>query len=127
MASANSKIRKVIDCDLRWAQAHRDLDLKIIEEILSEKYQQIQADGSSISKEELLSSYRSGERLWEVSESSDHKVRISGDLAIMIGRWRGVGFNQGERFDNSARFLTIYELVDGIWKMLLGISVPIPE
>lgn len=121
------QIQEIINRDLQWTQAHRDLDLDQIEEILSGEYQQIQLNGIRLNKEALLSSYRSGDRQWEIADSSDHRVKISGDLAILIGRWRGVGFNQGERFDFRTRFLSIYQLEEKNWKMILDISVPIPE
>jgi len=59
----------IIKRDLEWTQAHRDLDLKLIEDILSEGYQQIQDDGSSIGKSELLASNGSGNRQWDLAES----------------------------------------------------------
>ena len=121
------QIQEIINRDLQWTQAHRDLDLDQIEEILSGEYQQIQLNGIRLNKEALLSFYRSGDRQWEITDSSDHRVKISGDLAILIGRWRGVGFNQGERFDCRTRFLSIYQLEEKNWKMILDISVPIPE
>lgn len=115
----------IIKRDLEWAQAHRDLDLKLIEDILSEGYQQIQDDGSSIGKSELLASYGSGNRQWNIAESSDHQVQFSGDLAILIGRWRGKGINTGEKFNYSTRFISIYRFEDGSWKMIHDQSAPI--
>ena len=110
--------QQIIERDLEWAQAHRDLDLKLIEDILSEQYQQIQDNGSSIGKSELLESYGSGNRQWDIAESSGHQVQFSGDLAILIGQWRGKGINTGEEFNYSARFISIYRLENGSWKMI---------
>jgi len=117
--------QQIIKRDLEWAQAQKDLDLKLIDDILSEDYQQIQDDGSSIGKSELLSSYGSGNRQWIIAESSDHQVQFSGDLAILIGRWRGKGINTGKEFDYSARFISIYRLENDSWKMIHDQSVPI--
>jgi ketosteroid isomerase-like protein len=127
MPSRSNRIREVINCDLQWTQAQRDLDLGKIEKILSDSYQQIQIDGSRRTKQELLSSYRSGERRWKIAESSDHRVQISGDLGILIGRWRGVGTDTGEHIDYSARYISIYQQEDDNWRMILDISVPFPD
>ena len=43
-------VNQVIQRELDWAQAHVDLNLTIIEQILSEEYQQRQSDGTFIGK-----------------------------------------------------------------------------
>ena len=116
-------VSQVIQRELDWAQAHVDLDLTIIEQILSEEYQQRQTDGTFIDKRELLTSYRSGNRYWEVAESTNHHVQIDKNLAIVIGRWRGIGINTGEIFDYQARFLSIYKLENKSWRMIFDASM----
>lgn len=123
--SDSNLVDEVITTDLRWARAHREMDLGTIAEILSEGYRQIQPDGSVIGKSELLQSYRSGERTWEIAESSEHDVQVLGDVAIVIGRWRGVGSNAGQDFDYSARFLSVYVLDGGDWKLYSDVSIPL--
>ena len=124
MKDSKGTIQQVIQRDLEWAQAHLELDLEIIEQILSEDYQQRQPDGTYIGKKELLTSYGSGNRHWEVAESTDHHIQIDKNVAVVIGRWRGIGINNGERFDYRARFLSIYKLENGSWRMILDISMP---
>jgi ketosteroid isomerase-like protein len=118
---------QVIATELRWVKAHREMDLEAISEILSDDYRQIQADGSVIRKSQLLDSYRSGERSWEIAESTEHDIKVLGEVAILIGKWRGKGVNAGEEFDYTARFLALYVLESGSWKLYLDMSIPMPE
>jgi ketosteroid isomerase-like protein len=120
-------ISQVIATELRWVKAHQEIDLGRIAEILSEGYRQIGSDGSIIRRDQLLESYRSGERRWEIAESSEHDVQIVGNVAILIGRWRGKGVNAGQAFDYVARFLAVYVLENGDWKLHLDVSVPISQ
>jgi len=120
----SSLIKQVIQRDLEWAQAHIDLNLELIDQILSEEHQQRQPDGTYKGKAELLESYSSGNRYWEIANSKNHHVQLAGNLAILIGNWRGKGVNNGEPFDYSARFLSIYKLEDGIWRMTFDVSIP---
>ena len=121
----SESISQVIATELRWVKAHREMDLGTIAEILSEGYRQIGNDGSIILKDQLLESYRSGERRWEIAESSEHDVQIVGDIAMLIGRWRGKGVNAGQAFDYTARFLAVYVLEDGDWRLHLDVAIPI--
>lgn len=118
-------IQQVIQRDLEWAQAHINLNLDIIEKILAEDFQQRQPDGSFIGKIDLLTSYASGERFWEIAESTNHHVQLANDLAIIIGCWHGKGINTGERFDYTARFLSIYRQEDENWKMVQEVSLSV--
>ena len=122
--TSEQHVYDVIQQDLNWAKAHIELDIDQIEMIMSDGYQQRQPDGSFKNKTEVLASYRSGNREWEIAESKDHHVRISGKLAIVIGRWHGKGVNQDQVFDYQARFLSIYRLEDQVWRMIFDQSIP---
>jgi ketosteroid isomerase-like protein len=118
---------EVIEVERRWVQAHRELDLDAIEEILADDYLQIRADGSVFGKKEALQSYRSGNRRWDYAESDQYQVGLHGDVAILIGRWRGQGKNAGERFDYTARFLAVYVKQEGVWRLIADQSTPLSE
>jgi ketosteroid isomerase-like protein len=80
-----------------------------------------------IGKGELLASYRSGLRKWEIAESDQYEIRLLENVALLIGRWRGKGENQGKKFDYSARFLAVYQLDGGHWKLVSDLSIPLGE
>jgi ketosteroid isomerase-like protein len=123
----DDQIDRVMVVERRWVKAHLEMDLEAIESILSDDYRHIGRDGSLSGKRELLESYGSGERYWETAESSEHDVRVIGEAEIMVARWRGKGVNSGQAFDYSARFLSIFVLEGGEWKLYLDVSVPLDE
>jgi ketosteroid isomerase-like protein len=127
MVNEIERIEEVLTVERQWVAAHRTLDLGILSSILGENYRQIQPDGSIIGKEELLESYRSGVRKWETAQANDYDVRMLGDVALLIGRWRAIGENSGEKFDYSARFLAVYQKVEGNWKLVSDVSIPLDE
>ena len=116
---------EIIAVERAWAEAHRKLDLDTISDLLSDHYRQVQADGKVIGKDELLASYGSGQRNWEIAESNQYEIRLLGDVGLLIGRWRGKGENAGKPFDYSARFLAVYQLERGEWKLVSDVSVPL--
>jgi ketosteroid isomerase-like protein len=97
----------------------------MLDNILSNQYRQVLSDGKVIGKRELLASYSSGQRMWEIAESDQYEIRLMGDIALLIGRWRGKGVNQGQSFDYSVRFLAVYQLEDDQWKLVSDVSVPL--
>lgn len=108
---------EVMATERRWVQAHRDLDIAEIESILDDGYKRIQGDDTVIGKRDVIASYRSGHRRWDVAEGSDYTVQLVDDFAVIVGLWRGVGENLGEAFDYRARFLSIYVRRSSGWKL----------
>ena len=127
MDDESKMIADLIETERKWAAAHLDLDLEMLEAILWDQYRQIQSDGSVIGKEELLASYRSGNRRWETAKSDQYEIRLFGDIALLIGRWRGVGENNGIRFDYTVRFLAVYWFEDGEWNLISDVSIPLED
>lgn len=120
-------IQEVIQTEREWVEAHRRLNLATLERIMADDYTHIQTDGSVIGKEEDLASYQTGTRHWEFAESDQYDVRMYGDTAILIGRWRARGVNAGQRFDYIARFTAVYVKRKGHWQMVLTQSIPFAD
>ncbi len=94
MNDDTNQINLILAVEKSWAAAHQALDLDKIESMLSDQYRQVHADGRVIGKGELLASYRSDQRNWEIAESDQHEIRLLGNVALLIGLWRGKGENE---------------------------------
>jgi ketosteroid isomerase-like protein len=125
MIKESKLINEVLSVERRWVAAHQNLDLDAIQNILADDYRQIQGDGTVIGKDELIKSYESGLRRWEFAESDEYEVRLIGEVALLIGRWRGKGENNGQSFDYGARFLAVYRLKNYEWQLVSDVSVPL--
>jgi ketosteroid isomerase-like protein len=108
------------------AAAHVSLDLGVIERHYHPDFVIAQPDGRIETKAEVLASYRSGERHWQRAEVDELKVRVTGDTAIALGRWRASGTNRGQPFDYAARFLSVWVRTGTAWQNLAYQSVEIP-
>jgi ketosteroid isomerase-like protein len=115
----------VLAVERAWTQAHLAHDLATIERLMADDYAKIQPDGSVIGKAEALASYEPENRFWELAEGDEYDVRLYGDTAVVIGRWRARGENGGVRFDYAARFLSIYVRRNGQWQMVAEQSTDI--
>ncbi len=117
--------REVISAEQRLAAAHLNLDLQTIDQLLHPEYMILQPGGRVEGKQETLASLRGGQRSWEVAQSDQLEVRFAGQTAVVTGRWRGKGLNQGRPFDYAARFLSIWVIEDGRWLNIAYSATPI--
>jgi ketosteroid isomerase-like protein len=118
-------IQEVVEAERAWVEAHRRLDIVALERLMADDYKHIRADGVVVGKAEDLDSYQTGDRHWDFAESDEYDIQIYGQTAVLIGRWRARGVNAGERFDYTARFVSVYVKRDGRWQMIVAQSTPI--
>ena len=70
--------REVIADEQQLAAAHLDLDLQTIDHLLHADYAILQPGGRIEGKQETLASLREGERSWQMAQSDQLELRITG-------------------------------------------------
>lgn len=108
------------------AEAHLTLDLDVIDRLIHADYVIVQPGGATETKADVLASYRTGTRHWDKAEVDQLDIRVHGDTAVVVGRWRASGHNGGEAFDYQARFLSAWTRLDGRWQNIAYQSTEIP-
>ncbi len=78
----------VFQAEERLARAHETMDLAIIAELLHPNYVMLQPNGQVENRQDILDSYRSGKRHWDMARVGDMTVRLAGETATVTGRWR---------------------------------------
>jgi ketosteroid isomerase-like protein len=115
---AENELNAVAQAEHQLAKAHLRLDLKTIEHLLHPDYVIVQPGGQIETKAEVLVSYATGTRAWDKAQSDQLDIRLYGDTAIAVGRWRASGWHGAERFEYAARFLSIWIKQEGRWQNL---------
>ena len=116
---------EVLRAEREWLSAHLRLDVAALDQLMAPDYVQIDGGGRLVGKEEVLASFRSGGRSWTEAHSDEHTVRVYGDTAMVVGRWRARGTNAGQDFDYAARYVAVWARHDGRWRMVSDQSTPI--
>ena len=122
--TTREKIQAVLQAERDLAEAHLHLDLARFDQLLHPDYVIIQPGGRVEGKAETLASLQTGTRSWEIARSDEMEVRLYGDTAVVIGRWRGKGQNGETAFDYSASFLSVWIYEDDMWRNVAAQSSP---
>lgn len=120
-------IDEVMAAEEAWTQAHLETDVEALDRLMHRDYTIIKPDGSVWDKEKALASYIPSKRDWTEAGSSDHIVRIYGNTAVVIGVWRAKGVNNGEAFDYSARYVSVWVKEGDRVQMVSDQSTEIPS
>ena len=125
MTNEQKAIHDVIQSELLLADAHRELNLTTFDRLLHPDYINLQPNGGVEDKAETLASLQTGTRYWEIAQSDQFDVRIYGDTAVVISRWRGKGQNGSVMFDYQARILAVWVYENGRWQNVVAQSTPL--
>ena len=118
-------VEQVLVAEREWLLAHLHLDISVLDRLMDSDYLQIDAGGDALDKEQVLSSFRSGERRWDEAHSDEQQVRVYGDTAVVVGRWRARGENASRPFDYQARYVSVRVRRGEEWRMVSDQSTPI--
>ncbi len=91
-------VEQVLRAEREWLLAHLRLDVRVLDRLMAPEYAQIDDKGRVVDREQVLASFRSGERGWEEAHSDEHDVRVYWNTAAVVGRWRASGVNAGQPF-----------------------------
>jgi ketosteroid isomerase-like protein len=116
----------VAEAERALAAAHLALDFDTFDHLLHPTYVNLQPDGSTESKVAVLASLRSGERRWDRAEVDQLGIRVYGDAAVVVGRWRASGRNGAVRFDYAARFLSVWVREGDRWQNVAYQATELP-
>ncbi|MCB0034486.1 MAG: nuclear transport factor 2 family protein [Anaerolineales bacterium] len=106
----------VITAEQQMAQAHLEMNLEVIARFLHDDYVVVQPGGRLETKADVLHAYQHEIREWYTAEVDQVDVRLYGETAVVIGRWRATGQNNGVHFDYAARFLSVWVWSDDRWQ-----------
>ena len=118
-------VEEVLAAEEEWTQAHLKTDAEALDRLMHPDYTIIKPNGEVWDKKKALASYVPGKRDWTEAGSSGHLVRIYGNTAIVIGVWRARGVNNGEAFDYSARYTSLWVKCGGRLMMVSDQSTDI--
>ena len=109
---------KVLQAEREWLEAHLAGDVAALGRLMHADHIQIRPDGSMWDKQRVLASFEGGGRHWDRAEADELQVKVYGETALVVGRWRAEGVNQGEAFDYAARYVSVWVLEEGNWLMV---------
>ena len=115
-AGDQDTIREIVDMErqAREASLHRDPDFSA--KTLAEDYVAITPLGTVTTKQDNVSSRKSGQLRYDSINVSDMVVRLYGDTAIVTARADVKGHQLGEDFSGPYRYTRVWVRHNGHWQ-----------
>ncbi len=99
----------------------------IFEKIVADEWIRIAPNGAVFTKAELLNNFRTGKTKFESLETSDVKIRIYGQTAVVTGITTETGLRFGASVAGRTRWTRVLVKRGGVWQVVLFQSTQIAE
>ena len=101
-------VSQILQAEHAWSLAQINCNVAALDDLMAEEYAQIDSAGDVVRKAQVIASLESGARHWDDARSDEIQVRVYGDAAVVVGRWRARGVNAGQAFDYAARYVSVW-------------------
>ena len=101
-----------------WNTAHRDADADALAALWADDLEVVVPKMPPMSKSEALGFARTGRMRFERYETSQIRVRMYGDTAVVTGRLQRTRTLAGKQTTDDWRFTKVYAQQNGAWRVV---------
>jgi ketosteroid isomerase-like protein len=110
--------KEVEALEVTWRNAMLRHDAPTIDGLLSDDYVAINSNGMLQTKQETLARLRSGAVVFKQLDTSEVKVSVHGETAVVTCRTQVVSTQYGVPHDGVYRYTRVYQHRGGAWKIV---------
>jgi len=117
---------KVLAAEAKWNEAYKRNDVGALNSLLADDFIITVEDGSTFSKAGYIAYASEGVLRVEISEMSNLKVILHGDVAIVTGAYHEKGMTKGKPYEYHDRLTDVWLNTDGKWQLIAAhYSIPV--
>jgi uncharacterized protein (TIGR02246 family) len=118
MSAQSTSERDVLALQKEYESAIERRDASVHKRLFADDYTYTPGNGAFMDRASHMAFTRSGALAVGSFQSTDQKVRVYGDTAIVTGRWVLKGARGGKPVDNQIRYITVYVRRGGQWQIV---------
>lgn len=110
----------ILDCEKELLTAIQNNDVESLEVLLHDDLLFIIPSGETVTKETDIAAYSSGKIALRAVVPSDYIIQIIHDTVVVSVNIEIKGEYMEHTLDNTFRYLRVWKLFDGNWKVIAG-------
>jgi ketosteroid isomerase-like protein len=112
----------------KWNDAYRQGDIAVLNALLADDFIITVEDGTTYSKSGYIARLGGTGEHVELSEMSNLKMRVHGNVAVVTGEYHEKGTSKGKPYEYHDRLTDVWVNSDGRWQVIAShYSVPLKE
>jgi ketosteroid isomerase-like protein len=118
MAAQSTPEQEVLALQQEYEGAIERRDASVHERLFADDYTYTPGNGAFMDRARHMAFTRSGALAVGAFQSTEQKIRVYGNTAIVTGRWILKGARGGKPVDNQIRYLIVYIRRGGQWQIV---------
>lgn len=123
MTSTGSE-KQIVACEQKLLDAFGNRDIVVLNELIHEDAIFVLPNAQTITKATVLDNYRNGTMVVKIIPS-DHNIHIIGDTAVISVNLESHRKSADEEINSHFRYLRVWKLFSGAWKIIATAGVSI--
>jgi ketosteroid isomerase-like protein len=117
---------KILALEAKWNEAYKRNDIATMNSLLADDFIITVEDGSTYSKSGYIANAGDGAMHVEISEMSNLKVNMHGNVAVVTGVYHEKGTLKGKPYEYHDRLTDVWINSDGKWQVIAShYSIPV--
>ncbi|HEX8764929.1 MAG TPA: nuclear transport factor 2 family protein [Candidatus Acidoferrum sp.] len=116
-AQENSDAATIRALESKWVDAYKQRQIATVASLLADDYVITQEDGSVFGKVGFIS-YNAGSLRVDLAETSELKIRMHDNIAVVTGAYREKGVQGGKPYDYHDRLTDVWMKINGKWQLI---------
>jgi|SRR5215472_10184206 len=112
-------VQELMRLETVWNEAHQNGDADSLDKLWADELEVTVPKMPVMSKSDVLGFARSGRMKLQRYQTSDVKVRVYGDAAVVSGRLQRTRTLNGKTLDDDWRFIKVYVKREGRWLVVV--------
>jgi ketosteroid isomerase-like protein len=118
-------VSKITALESKWNDAYKRSDPAGLQALLSDDFIITVEDGTTFSKTGYLAHIADSELKVQISDMTDLRVRVHGNLAIVTGAYHEKGTSKGTSYESRDRFTDVWIKIPAGWQVIAShYSIP---
>lgn len=119
--------RELVKINKGYDKALVSGDIAALEVIFGDEFIYTSTSGEVVSKQQQLELFRTGALKIESGVSDQVQVRLYGNLALVLGRFIAKGQFQGDAFESTERYTSVWLKRSGRWQLIAEQGTLVPK
>ncbi len=124
-SKADPATSKITSLETKWNDAYKRGDAAGMAFLLADDFIITVEDGATFSKMGYLAHTADSELRVQISDMTDLRVRVHGNVAIVTGAYHEKGTSKGKAYESHDRFTDVWMKTNGDWQVIVShYSIP---
>lgn len=124
MSTKSEDKEQIIALEQKLLDAFGNRDIAVLDELIHEDALFVLPNTQTITKATVLENYRSGTMVMKIIPS-DHNINLIGDTAVISVNLELHGKSAEKEIESEFRYLRVWKLFNGAWKIIATGGIPI--